>query len=91
MPAIVALRRDTLDLFPALAERFAATAYYQRLTLEEAARDPVPAAGQRMGLPRLSPAQLCRLLAVRARAECEIAAMVFPGSRGGPGPPRCAD
>jgi hypothetical protein len=85
VPAIVALRRDMLDLFPALAERLAATAYYQRLTLEEAAEDPVPAAGQRVGLPRLSPVQLCRLLGVRARAECEIAAMVFPRITGRPG------
>jgi hypothetical protein len=85
VPAIVALRRDTLDLFPALAERLAATAYYQRLTLEEAAGDPVPSAGQRAGLPRLSPIQLCRLLGVRARAECEIAAMVFPRITGQPG------
>ncbi len=85
VPAIVALRRDMLDLFPALAERLAATAYYQRLTLEEAAGEPVPAAGQRIGFPRLSPVQLCRLLGVRPRAECEIAAMVFPKITGKPG------
>ena len=85
VPAIVALRPDMLDLFPALADRLAATAYYQRLTLEEAEKDPVPAVGQRIGLPRLSPVQLCRLLGVRARAECEIAAMVFPKITGMPG------
>ena len=86
VPAIVSLRPDMLEHFPALARDLAATGYYQRLTLAEAAVRPVPKAGQRPGLPRLSPIQLCRLLGVGARAECEIAAMVFPRVTGEPGP-----
>jgi hypothetical protein len=78
MPTIVALRRGTLDLFPSLAARAAASGYAYCLTLEEAL-----AAGPRPGDPRgkpdsLSPAQLCRLLDVRPLACSEIAAIVFP-------------
>lgn len=85
VPTIVKLRQGTLDLFPALAGSLASTGSYQRLTLEEAAARPAPAAGQRSDAPRLSPAQLCRLLGVRARAECEIAVLVFPRVTGEPG------
>ena len=85
VPTIVKLRQGTLDQFPALARRLATTGYYQRLTLEEAAARPAPSAGQRSDAPRLSPAQLCRLLGVRARAECEIAVLVFPKVTGEPG------
>jgi hypothetical protein len=85
VPTIVKLRRGTLDLFPALAGSLASTGYQHRLTLEEAAAGPAPAAGQRSDSPRLSPAQLCRLLGVRARAECEIAVLVFPRITGEPG------
>lgn len=84
VPSIVKLRQGTLDLFPELAGKLAATGYYQRLTLEEAAGRPA-AAGQRSDPPRLSPAQLCRLLGVRARAECEIAVLVFPRVTSKPG------
>jgi hypothetical protein len=78
VPTIVALRRGTLDLFPSLAARAAASGYAYRLTLEEAL-----AAGARPADPRgkpdsLSPAQLCRLLDVPALACSEIAAIVFP-------------
>jgi hypothetical protein len=85
VPTIVALRPEMLGLFPGLAERLAGTGYYQRLTLEEAAGRPTPAAGQRSDRPRLSPAQLCTLLGVRARAEVEIAVLVFPTIAGEPG------
>jgi hypothetical protein len=85
VPAIVSLRSDMLARFPAVAADLAAARYYQRLTLAEAAIRPEPDAGQRAGLPRLSPIQLCRLLGVQARAECELAAMVFPRITGEPG------
>jgi hypothetical protein len=74
----VALRRGTLDLFPSLAARAAASGYAYRLTLEEAlAAGPRP--GDALGKPdSLSPVQLCRLLDVRPLACSEIAAIVFP-------------
>jgi hypothetical protein len=78
VPTIVALRRGTLDLFPSLAARAAASGYAYRLTPDEAL-----AAGRRAaesgGKPdSLSPAQFCRLLDVRPLACSEIAAIVFP-------------
>jgi len=78
VPTIVALRRGTLDLFPSLAARAAASGYACRLTLGEAL-----ATGSRPTDPRgkpdsLSPAQLCRLLDVASLACSEIAAIVFP-------------
>ena len=85
VPTIVKLRHGTFDLFPALAERVAATGYHHRLTIDEAAGRPAFAANELVDAPRLSPAQLCRLLAVSARAECEIAALVFPKVTGEPG------
>jgi hypothetical protein len=86
VPTIVKLRPGTLGLFPAVAERVAASGYYQRLTIAEASVRPAIAAGRQTDEPRLSPAQLCRLLGVRARAGCEIGAVVFPrvtGEAGG--------
>ena len=85
VPTIVALRRGTLDLFPSMAARAAASGYAYRLTLGEAL-----AAGPRPSDPRgkpdsLSPVQLCRLLDVRTLACSEIAAIVFPRVTGEPG------
>lgn len=85
VPTVVKLRQGTLDLFPALAAGLAATAYHSRLTLTEADARPAPAADQRSDSPRLSPAQLCRLVGVGARADCEVAVLVFPAFTGEPG------
>jgi hypothetical protein len=85
VPTIVKLRSGTLGLFPRLAQRLAASGFYQRLTIEEAGLRTTLATGRQSDAPRLSPAQLCRLLDVRARAECEIAAVVFPRVTGDPG------
>ena len=85
VPTIVALRRGTLDLFPSLAARAAASGYAYRLTQGEAL-----AAGSRSADPggkpdSLSPAQLCRLLDVPSLACSQIAAIVFPRVTGEPG------
>ena len=78
VPTIVALRRGTLDLFPSLAARAAASGYACRLTLEEALAAG-PRAVESQGKPdSLSPVQLCRLLDVAPLACSEIAAIVFP-------------
>ncbi|HVQ74245.1 MAG TPA: hypothetical protein VMT79_01785 [Candidatus Binatia bacterium] len=83
VPTIVALRPGTLDFFPALAARLAATCHRYRLTLDEAA------ALWRQGTSRapggVSPAQLCWLLGARAAGECELGAILFPRITGAPG------
>jgi len=85
VPTIVALRRGTLDLFPAFADRAARSGYAYRLTADEAR-----AAGPRSVAfgakpDSLSPAQFCRLLDVRPVACAEIAAVVVPRVTGEPG------
>jgi len=85
VPTIVALRRGTLDLFPAFAARAARSGYAYRLSGDEAdVAGPRPAAAG--GKPdSLSPAQLCRLLDVRPAACSEIAAVIVPRITGEPG------
>jgi len=85
VPTVVRLRRGTLDVFPTLAESLASTGYEQRLSLEESVGRPAAGVAPLSGARRLSPAQLCRVLGVQARAACEIAALVFPRITGEPG------
>lgn len=85
VPTIVALRRGTLDLFPSLAARVAASGYAYRLTQEEAVAAGLRSADARGKPDSLSPAQLCRLLDVPPLACTEIAAIVFPRITGEPG------
>ena len=75
VPTVVRLRPGTLDLFPALADRLRGTAYDYRLTLKEAAAGS-PAAES--GARRLSAAQFCHVLGTTARAEGDVAAVIFP-------------
>lgn len=82
VPTTVGLRRETLDLFPMLAERLFVTGYDQHVTLAEAeTSEPRPRNRGR----RLTPTQLCRLLGVEARADCEISMLIFPRITGEPG------
>ena len=83
VPTSVGLRRETLDLFPALAERVFAAGYEQLSTLDEAASAESRATRGRGR--RLTPAQLCAALGVPARAGCAIASAVFPRVTGEPG------
>ena len=78
VPTVVRLRRGTLDLFPALARSLEASGYEHRLTLDEAADHREPRSVSPSGARRVTHAQLCRVLDVRARAECAVAALVFP-------------
>lgn len=97
VPAIVKLRRGTLDLFPAVAARLATTRFETRLTLAEAAAAdaaagpasgvaPDTAAGAASaGSRSITPAQLCRLLDRPAQAECPVSVVVFPRQTDRPG------
>jgi hypothetical protein len=78
VPTIIALRRGTLDLFPAVAARLAAASFHHRLTLHEAAALGRVAAAPRGEVDRLSPAQFCRLLDVPPLGQCEVSALLFP-------------
>jgi hypothetical protein len=85
VPTVVRLRRGTLEQFPAVAEGLAASAHDHRWLPEEAPdrADPTPASPS--GARRVGHAQLCRVLGVRSRAECEVAALVFPRITQAPG------
>jgi hypothetical protein len=78
VPTVVRLRRRTLELFPAVAAGLAAWEWDYRLMPGEVAGCPGPTPASPSGARRVSHAHLCRVLGVRARAECEIGALVFP-------------
>jgi hypothetical protein len=78
VPTIIALRRSTLDRFPAVAARLDGIPYHHRLTLAEAAALEAETAASRDDAGRLSPAQLCRVLDVAPLAEAEVSALLFP-------------
>lgn len=85
VPTVVKLRRGTLDLFPVLAERLAATRYDTRLSLAEAAAPDAPTPTPGGAARSITPAQLRRLLDVRAQAACPVRVLVFPRRTNEPG------
>jgi len=79
MPTLVKLRHSSLCLFPDLYERLKASHHYPALSLEESAkRTWGRIRAWRKGQYTLSPAQLCDLLKVPARARGPVAAVLFP-------------
>jgi hypothetical protein len=82
MPSVVSVREPMLRLFPALAERWAATGYTARRNVDETGRNHRPTL-DRGG--HLTPAQLCALRGVSRRRELPVALLLLP-RRGGAAP-----
>ena len=79
MPAIVSVRRGTLDLFPELSRSVARHKYQAHLTMAECeAGSTTPAMPPEDGDAKVSPAQLCRLLHVPMAGEVAVGALVLP-------------
>jgi hypothetical protein len=82
LPSIVSIRPATLELFPVLAARLAATRYRHSVTIVEAQDGDAAVPARRSG-PSLTPAQLCAAVGVAPLAAAELAAIVFPRPEAG--------
>jgi hypothetical protein len=91
MPTIVTLGPELLTLFPAVGVNLLASSYYHQRTLAEAATHRAAARPWRDGSFGLSPAQFCALVGAQSRAECALAALVFPRITGDPDTGRLRD
>lgn len=77
MPTTVSVRAGSVALFPHL--RLAGLAHWRaRMTLAEIAALPPPVSSATAADLSLSPAQFCRHLGLRARAQAPLAALLFP-------------
>lgn len=81
MPTIVSVRQPTLEFFPDLAERCAASRFDYRRSLTECGRGGLATPLRRKdggSLPGLSGLQFCRLLGAPAVASAPLARVIFP-------------
>lgn len=82
MPTIVSIRRQTLDMDPALRQRLEGTPSRHWLTAsEETSVRPAPRGGD--ASVDLTPAQVCAALGVEAMAAARVRAILFPRVDGG--------